>query len=251
MAGVNIGPSNNSLSSRPGIIIYDVQKGDTLPKIAGYFNISIQTILWANPSVAKNYLYHGEQLVILPVSGVLHQVQNNETWESVSALYGISLEELRLANHDIKSSNLASGTNLIIPNGKPVENYSLNLTASSLPDLKGYFVMPTYGFNWGILHDHNAVDIANNCGTPVVASADGLVIDAASSGYNGGYGNYILIEHPNGVETRYAHLQSLSVSRGDYVKQSQHIGLMGQTGDATGCHVHFEVLGAKNPFAKS
>ncbi len=251
LAGVNIGPSNGSLSGRPGIIIYDVQKGDTLPKIAGYFNISIQTILWANPSIAKNYLYRGEQLVILPVSGVLHQVQNSETWESISALYGISIEELRLANNEIKSSGLAPGTNLIIPNGKPVENYSLNLAASSLPDLKGYFVMPAYGFNWGILHDHNAVDIANNCGAPVVASADGLVIDTASSGYNGGYGNYILIEHPNGVETRYAHLQSLSVSIGDYVKQNQQIGLMGQTGDATGCHVHFEVLGAKNPFAKS
>ncbi len=251
MAGVNIGPSNGSLSGRPGIVIYDVQKGDTFPKIAGYFNISVQTILWANPSVAKNYLYRGEQLVILPVSGVLHQVQDNETWESISALYGISLQELRLANNDVKSSSLASATNLIIPNGKPVENYSLNLTASSLPVLEGYFVMPTYGFNWGILHDHNAVDIANNCGTPVVASADGLVIDAASSGYNGGYGSYIIIEHPNGVETRYAHLQSLSVSIGDYVKQSQQIGLMGQTGDATGCHVHFEVLGAKNPFAKS
>jgi murein DD-endopeptidase MepM/ murein hydrolase activator NlpD len=249
MTAANIGPSHNSLFSRPGIIIYDVQKGDTLPKIAGYFNISIQTILWANPSIAKNYLYRGEQLVILPISGVLHQVQNNETWESISALYGISLEELRLANHDIKSSSLIPGTNLIIPNGKPVENYSLNLTSSALPNLKSYFVMPAYGFNWGILHDHNAVDIANNCGTPIVASADGLVVDAASSGYNGGYGNYVLIEHPNGVETRYAHLQSLSVSIGDYVKQNQQIGLMGKTGDATGCHVHFEVLGAKNPFA--
>ena len=249
--GSNIGPANGVPFSRPGIIAYSVQQGDTLKIIADYFNISIQTIVWANPSVAQSRLYRGEKLVILPVSGVLYQVQQNDTWESIAALFNISLEQLRLANNDIKSSDLTVGTNLIIPGGEPVGNYSLNLTRSSLPDLKGYFIMPTYGFNWGILHDHNAVDIANNCGTPVVASAEGLVIDTASSGYNGGYGNYVLIEHPNGVETRYAHLESLSVSIGDYVKQGQQIGLMGKTGDATGCHVHFEVLGAKNPFAKS
>lgn len=251
MIGLNVGPSNGSPFSRPGIIIYSVQNNDTLKKIADYFNISVQTIVWANPSIAKNYLYRGEQLVILPVSGVLYQAQQNDTWESIAALFGVSLEQLRLANGDIKSSSLTVGTNLIIPGGKPIDNYSLSATQSVLPDLKGYFIMPTYGFNWGILHDHNAVDIANNCGTPIVASAEGLVIDTASSGYNGGYGNYVLIEHPNGAETRYAHLESLSVSIGDYVKQGEQLGLMGKTGDATGCHVHFEVLGAKNPFAKS
>lgn len=122
--------------------------------------------------------------------------------------------------------------------------------------LNGYFIMPAKGFNWGILHNHNAVDIANACGTPIVAAADGLVVPDNSfgdgaSGWNGGYGKFVLLEHPNGTRTRYAHLSEIDVSIGAYVKQGARIGLMGETGEATGCHVHFEVYGVKNPFAKN
>lgn len=129
------------------------------------------------------------------------------------------------------------------------------LAAKSLPSLKGYFSMPAAGLNWGILHDNNAVDIANACGTPVYSAAEGVVVPDPSiqddgTGWNGGYGNFVLIEHPNGVKTRYAHLQQILVKIGDYVSKKQEIGLMGSTGRATGCHVHFEVLGAKNLFAK-
>jgi len=72
------------------------------------------------------------------------------------------------------------------------------------------------------------------------------------SGWNGGYGLFVLLEHPfgDGVKTRYAHMDSVSVDIGDYVKQGDEIGIMGDSGDATGCHVHFEVYGAENPFAK-
>jgi murein DD-endopeptidase MepM/ murein hydrolase activator NlpD len=117
--------------------------------------------------------------------------------------------------------------------------------------------MPAYGYDWGILHHYNAVDIAASCGTPVVAAAEGLVVPDDSfgdgvDGWNGGYGSFVLIEHPfgDGVRTRYAHLGKALVSIGDYVKQGQEIGIMGDTGEATGCHVHFEVYGAQNPFAK-
>jgi murein DD-endopeptidase MepM/ murein hydrolase activator NlpD len=114
-----------------------------------------------------------------------------------------------------------------------------------------YFIQPAAGLNWGILHGHNAVDIANACGTPVVAAAGGVVIDSSDSGgWNGGYGNFLYIQHPNGTKTKYAHLQTLEVSSGDEVSQGQEIGKMGDTGHSTGCHLHFEVNGAANPFAK-
>jgi murein DD-endopeptidase MepM/ murein hydrolase activator NlpD len=120
--------------------------------------------------------------------------------------------------------------------------------------LSHYFIQPATGTNWGILHAHNAVDIANVCGTSVVASADGIVTSADASGnWNGGYGNSITIEHPNGTQTKYAHLQSLTVTVGDEVRQGSQIGTVGNTGHvigATGCHLHFEVYGAVNPFAK-
>jgi lysostaphin len=122
-----------------------------------------------------------------------------------------------------------------------------------LPDLAGYFAIPTTGWNWGRLHKYNAVDIANACGTPIYASAEGLIVEAASSGWNEGYGEYIVIEHPNGTKTKYAHNRKIMVSIGDYVLKGDQIAEIGNTGfthGPTGCHLHFEIFGAKNPFAK-
>jgi len=116
-----------------------------------------------------------------------------------------------------------------------------------------YFTLPSSGLNWGKLHYDNAIDIADLCGRPIKAAAEGLVIEEFSNNrWNNGYGNYVLIEHPNGIKTRYAHTLKNSVQAGDYVSQGQLIALIGNTGNAkgaTGCHLHFEVIGAKNPFA--
>ena len=96
-----------------------------------------------------------------------------------------------------------------------------------------------------------------SCGASVRAAAEGLVVpdDSFSSGldgWNGGYGKFVLMEHPFGdsVRTRYAHLATVSVNIGDYIKQGEQIGTMGRTGDSSGCHLHFEVYGAANPLAR-
>jgi len=132
------------------------------------------------------------------------------------------------------------------------------------PYLDGYFIFPTSGFNRGILHAYNAVDISNDSeclsdNIPVYAAASGVVsavytAESTSRYANGGYGNNIMILHPNGVLTRYAHLKMILVSAGQYVNQGSIIAYMGGypgmvgAGNSTGCHVHFEVRGAKNPF---
>lgn len=85
-------------------------------------------------------------------------------------------------------------------------------------------------------------------GTKIYAAASGKVIKSYSGGWGGGYGNHILIQHPNGVVTMYAHLSKNLVWRGEYVKKGQLIGKMGSTGRSTGPHLHFEVRGAYNPF---
>jgi murein DD-endopeptidase MepM/ murein hydrolase activator NlpD len=121
-------------------------------------------------------------------------------------------------------------------------------TAVADTSTKGYYSMPTTGKNWGILHGHNGVDIANSCGTAVKAAADGVVTEIGH-GWNGGYGNDVILKHDNGTDTLYAHFQSVSVSVGDEVEQGELLGQMGKTGEATGCHLHFEVHRAKNPFA--
>ncbi|MCS6789201.1 MAG: M23 family metallopeptidase [Patescibacteria group bacterium] len=139
-------------------------------------------------------------------------------------------------------------------NQNKILNYNQNfdkVNNTNLSEQKINFILPTRGLNWGKLHPKNAVDIAASCGNDVLAAADGLIIDLSNSGWNNGYGKYIKIEHLNNVKTIYAHLNSINVSIGNYVKQGQKIGTIGQTGEATGCHVHFEVLGDKNPFIKS
>jgi murein DD-endopeptidase MepM/ murein hydrolase activator NlpD len=88
----------------------------------------------------------------------------------------------------------------------------------------------------------------------VVAAAEGIVVDDGDlGGWNGGYGNYLIIEHPNGSKTRYAHLEKIRTSIGTVVSQGEQIGTVGNTGKVhgtTGCHLHFEVVGMANPFAK-
>ena len=125
-------------------------------------------------------------------------------------------------------------------------------------NIGNYFSPPTYGWNWGVIHDDNAVDIANRCGTPIYAANEGLVIPDeklgnGDSGFNNGYGIFILIEHPNGTKTRYAHLSKTAVEAGLNVSKGELIAYMGNTGNThgpSGCHLHFEVLGAENPLAK-
>ena len=98
------------------------------------------------------------------------------------------------------------------------------------------------------IHGYNAVDLAAPTGTPIIASASGKVIIARSSGYNGGYGLYVVISHPNGTQTLYAHMSKVNVSVGRFVERGEIIGAVGNTGKSTGPHLHFEVRGARNPF---
>jgi murein DD-endopeptidase MepM/ murein hydrolase activator NlpD len=165
-----------------------------------------------------------------------------------------------------EATNVDSSNGAIQDPGQPISspvvsivsaNSNSGKTTSTLPNFNRDFIIPAQGYDWGILHNYNAVDIANSCGTPVVAAADGIVvpdpnIPDVAGGWNGGYGNFVLIEHSfgTGIYTRYAHLSQILVQIGDLVKQGQEIGLMGESGEATGCHVHFEVIGAQNPFAK-
>lgn len=134
------------------------------------------------------------------------------------------------------------------------------------PSIDGYFIFPAAGFNQGRLHSYNAVDISagNNClygNIPVFAAASGLITSSyptqsTARWANSGYGNNLTVLHPNGVTTRYAHLKSILVAAGQYVNQGSIIAFMGGyprqpgSGNSTGCHLHFEVRGAKNPFVR-
>lgn len=109
--------------------------------------------------------------------------------------------------------------------------------------------IPAAGINWGEGHGHgdNATDVAGSCGSNIYAAAAGVVTEA-KEGWNHGYGNYVAIDHSGGISTLYAHNKDNLVAVGQIVAAGDLIAKMGRTGDATGCHVHFETSGVTNPF---
>ncbi len=112
-----------------------------------------------------------------------------------------------------------------------------------VPVNPGYSITSTYGYRANVTpHDHFGIDLATGCGVPVLAASSGVVTFAGWT--TGGWGNRILIAHPDGTATGYAHLQtgSLSVNAGDPVTSGQNIALEGKTGIGTGCHLHFETF---------
>ncbi len=244
-------PLNNVIPTRNGLQTYKVQEGDTLSQIAARFGISLQTLRWANPGT-RSLLRPGEELIILPVSGILYSIREGDSLESIAARYQIDPETIKTYNPDLQKLLDFPGETLILPYAKPLGSLTFS-GSQNLPNLANYFVLPARGWNWGRLHDFNAVDIADQCGKPIYASADGLVIEESDEGYwNQGHGNYLILEHPNGTRTRYSHTAKNLVNVGDYVSQGDHIALIGSTGNThgpTGCHLHFEVHGARNPFA--
>lgn len=243
-------------SSVDQISIYIVHGGDTLGSIAKMFDVSKNTILWAN-DIKGGRVSVGDRLVILPISGIRRVVQKGDTISSIAKKYKASKEEIAQFNDVPVDSVLDIGDVVIVPDGvldngsNKEKNYKKNGVTDTLQgkNLDNYFTRPILGGRktQGI-HGHNGVDLASAFGTPVMAAASGTVIVSKTSGYNGGYGNFIVINHPNGTQTLYAHLSANLVSDGVSVVQGEVIAQMGDTGNSTGNHVHFEIHGARNPF---
>lgn len=249
------------------ISVYTVREGDSLSEIADMFGVSMNTILWANDITDAKTVAPGTTLVILPVSGIKHKVKSGETLDSIANKYDADAGDVAAFNGLGLGEPLEAGTEVIVPGGrietpkavvkkaaaKSSSSVAAKKAASSvaLPAISGFFGNPLPGgrVSQGI-HGYNGVDISAPAGTPIYAAAGGTVIVAkGGGGYNGGYGNYIVIDHGNGTQTLYAHMSSLAVSGGS-VGKGTLIGYVGNTGRSTGNHLHFEVRGAKNPFAQ-
>lgn len=99
-------------------------------------------------------------------------------------------------------------------------------------------VTSRFGPRWG--RSHKGLDIGAPEGTPIKAAASG-VVSVAEYGYNGGYGNYVIVSHGNGVQTLYGHCIRLNVEKGQAVSQGDVIAFVGNTGESTGNHLHLEI----------
>lgn len=243
---------------------YEVVSGDTVEQIAEKFNLTPETILWANDLKKTSLIHVGQKLVILPVSGISYTIKSGDTLSEISEKFHVAQSELTEFNN-IEDGKLLIGEVIIIPGGKilptDVKNNSSSNNSKNSDKVvkndskqqntsKGYFSRPVIG---GVrtqgIHGHNGVDIASSYGTPILSAADGRVsLVRGGDGWNGGYGNYVVVTHGNGTQTLYAHMSSIAVSQGQKVTKGQRVGAMGSTGQSTGVHLHFEVRGAKNPF---
>ncbi|MGB9743524.1 MAG: LysM peptidoglycan-binding domain-containing protein [Minisyncoccales bacterium] len=250
--------------SKKIITEYIVEDGDTLWSLAAKFDISIETILWANNLSKNSVLKPGQKLIILPVSGVLHFVKSGDTLSDIAKRYQGKVDEIIAFNQLANENDIYIGDIIIVPNGvmpQPSSPPSSNL--AQIPLANNYFIAPVsvpYRITQG-LHWYNAIDFGGKCGSPIFAAASGEVIKVALTNSTsrwafGGGGNHIKILHPNGVVTYYGHIATSLVKVGDKVSQGEIIALIGGqpgtpgAGLSTGCHVHFSVIGAVNPFGR-
>lgn len=258
-------PTASSTPTSDQISIYVVHQGDTLSGIAKMFDVSVNTIIWAN-DIKGGKISIGDQLVILPISGVEYVVKSGDTLQSIAKKFKGDVNDIASFNNISVTAKLAVGDTIIIPDGEissssGSSSYSNSSGTSggtsprvgsygpNYPVIVGYYMRPIFGgLKTQGIHGHNGVDLASSYGTAIMASADGQVIVARSGGWNGGYGSYIVVKHDNGTQTLYAHLSAVLISAGQIVSQGQMIGRMGSSGDSTGTHLHFEIRGARNPF---
>lgn len=262
---------------------YVVKPGDTLSTIAQKFNISVDTIKWAN-NLHNDFIRVGQKLKIPPGSGVLHKVKKGETIASIAKKYKAAPQAIMEANFLDSDQDLKAGMEIFVPNGtlpappkpkyiasKPKQSYTVpkyvkpSTSHPTLPSGNKFLIWPVAGggtLTQRYWYRHKAIDIANNAytwkkygGHPyILAAASGRVSFAGyvCNAYRCGYAYMIEIQHPNGYSTLYAHLQpgSIRVKKGQWVKQGQIIARMGESGWAYGIHVHFEVAIGHYPYRR-
>lgn len=235
-------------------VVYTVKSGDTLSGIAVKFNADQSDILNANDLDNADSLRTGMKLVI-PNAEPLPSFSTQNT---IGPIENISPITQTPSVNSVPVATIQTPTTgtMIVTNPVTISTYAITITPPtsavySIPanDIRGYYAQPISGRLSQGIHAVNAVDIAAPTGTTVHAAANGTVIVAMGNGrYNGGYGDYIVISHPNGTQTLYAHLSKVNVTLGEMVVQGEPIALSGNSGETTGPHLHFEIRGATNPW---
>ncbi|MGI6565903.1 MAG: M23 family metallopeptidase [Firmicutes bacterium] len=227
---------------KPAVLTHVVARGQTLWDIAKIYGIHIDTIVAANGISDPQRLQVGQELTILSIDGALHTVRTGDSVWSIARAYQVKTQDIVEANNLSDPSSLKVGQQLLIPGAQAVAAQRYQLIGPN-GQLRRAFDWPArarissrFGSRWGSMH--YGLDIAIPIGTPVRAAADGRV---TWSGARGSYGNLVIIDHGQKVETRYAHNSRLAVKAGDTVKRGQIIAYSGNTGRSTGPHLHFEI----------
>ena len=254
---------------RTEAINYTVASGDSVWGIANKFDLSVESVLYANFNILQDKsdnLKPGQVLTIPPTNGLFHKWTSRDTIESVASKYGAKPEDILLfiGNQlDLSNPEIKSGTMVMVPGGNRqltevtfaaivVDDKGNKRSGFAGPGAcgvigqglvgSGYFIWPSAvhyltGNDYG--PGHRGIDIGAGIGSQLFAADSGVVVYAGW--LDGGYGNFVVIDHGTGFQTLYEHLERIHVRCGDSVFQGDVIGTAGSTGNSTGPHLHFEI----------
>ena len=261
---------------RDTVIQHSVREGETLDSIAARYGLEVETLAWSNNVRYVQVIYPGEEVTVLPVDGVYHIVRGGQTVADIAERYEVEAHDIldssfnRFATGTTAATPLPSNMRLVVPGGvgeailwQPTVTIQHG-AGSSAGDITGatvaYYggagscgqvVNPGGGAAWvrpmalgtytwvrGYSLIHSGIDLAAVPGTPVLAANGGRVIFAGWNDY--GYGYTIVLAH-GPFTTLYGHLSEIYVGCRQDVAPGQIIGGVGNTGNSSGPHLHFEI----------
>lgn len=262
---------------REDIVQYTVAKGDTVIGIAEKYHLKPQTIMFGNYYTIRDDPHNlsiGQVLNILPVDGYYYEWQVGDGLNGVAKGLNVTPEDIinyplnkldAATIGDYANPNIKPGTWLIVPGGtRPYSSWTAptGVTRENPATARvmgagacdavtggaiglGYFIWPSdkhylSGFDYSPETNHRGIDIAGNTGEPVYAVDAGVIVYAGWNDW--GYGNMIMVDHGNGWQSLYAHLNSIDVGCGQSVDQGWVMGTIGSTGHSSGSHLHFELM---------
>lgn len=221
---------------------HKVAPGETLESIAKQYNVIAATLMAFNPSVRGGQAPVGSELVIPPYNGIRVEVPAGKSFRDVATSYGVRADVVFEINGCQENPRVVFVPGVNWSPGRPTGEANPSLARYPLP-AEGSIAF-TYG--WQVhpktnqVAFHSGIDLLAPVGTAVISAGDGTVAHASERGT---YGNLVVINHPGGQQTRYAHLEKINVQVGQQVRRGSQLGTVGTTGrpDVNEPHLHFEV----------
>ena len=223
--------------------IYNASEEISIDDLTRIYKTDKESLLKYNQAVmdpSKN-TFQKDSLVLIPTSDFKQVEQNNNQEKD---RIGSLVREKQQAEEDAKiqaEQKIKQEEEARSQRRQAIARAAVEVSVSTTPSSIASFIWPSNGrISRCNIPGHIACDITNNVGTPIVVAASGTVVEAGWK--NGGFGNMILIDHGNGLRTIYMHMSQVTVAAGQVVNSGELIGLMGNTGNSTGSHLHFGVF---------